>query len=555
MRDNRAAHTSTSLPPTSLFLLKDIQQITLSQAEEWLFSGESTHAILIVTKGTGRMLDESDQANNMPEGSVLIIPRESSRQVRADTEDPLRFLVFCFDVLQQQDPLTNAYIPNRSWQLDQKQNVFSQIDNCTELALTLYAHQQTSEPLEVFQNQIRFQQLLHLIWRHAERQAAVETSTVIDQTISYIHANYAESISLDDLANRAGLTPRYYAELFKKKVGKSPIDYLTSCRMEHAKTLLRESNKRLREVARLVGYADEFYFSRRFKQQIGVSPTVFVRMNQKQLAPVTFHYAEYLLALGIRPIGAPEEQVLYLREQLRVKEADEIVSLPENTPDLIKPLQPTFILTESIRDCAAFSKIAPTFALPWLAQDVFGHLNMLADMFDRKDRAHSWLKQHEQKVVKAKQCIDAHIQKNETFLILNVRPTSLLAYGARNIGHVLYKSLKLTPPKMIQEELQRNPNFWATQINEAQLSQYAADWLFVHIFDDDLSRSHFKKLMEQDVWQQIPAVQKGQVAVLNPIWFSYDPLSLDVQLEEAVHILTQSTTATLSKEKRNILHG
>lgn len=545
---------TTVLTPSPLFLLQDIQQVTLSPTEEWAFSGESTHAVLIVTKGTGQMLNESDQ-QALLDGSVLVLSRESARQVRPDTEEPLRLLVLYFDALQQQEQVTNAYSPSLSWHLDRSSCLFHQVDHSTELALTLYTHRQVSDPLEAFQNQIRFQQLLHLIWSHAERQAAIETSSVVDQTISYMHTNYAEPITLDDLANRAGLTPRYYTEVFKKKVGKSPIEYLTSCRMEHAKTLLRESNKRLREVARLVGYADEFYFSRRFKQQVGVSPTGFVRMNQKQMAPVTFHYAEYLLALGIRPIGAPEEQVTYLREQLRMKEADEIVSLPENTPDLIKPLQPTFILTESTGDSAAFSKIAPTLALPWLDRDVFGHLKTLADVLGMKDQAHRWLKQHEQKVLKAKRCIDAHIQKEDTFLILNVRPQSLLAYGARNIGHVLYKSLKLTPPKMIQEELTRNPNFWATTINEHQLSQYAADWLFVHIFDDDLSRAHFLELMKQDVWQRIPAVQKGQVVILNPIWFSYDPLSLDIQLEEAVQILTHANTTTLSKEKRNILHG
>ncbi|MED2893344.1 helix-turn-helix domain-containing protein [Brevibacillus porteri] len=542
------------LMPTPLFLLQDIQQVTLSPTEAWTFSGGSTHAVLIVTKGTGRMLNVLDQATLL-DGSVLVLSRESARQVRADTEDPLRFLVFYFDALQQSDQVTNAYSPSLSWHLDHSSCLFHQVDHGTELALTLFAHRQTIDPLEAFQNQIRFQQLLNLIWSHAEQQSTIETSNVVDQTLSYIHTNYAEPITLDDLANRAGLTPRYYSEVFKKKVGKSPIEYLTSCRMEHAKTLLRESNKRLREVARLVGYADEFYFSRRFKQQIGVSPTVFVRMNQKQMAPVTFHYAEYLLALGIRPVGAPEEQVTYLREQLRMKEADEIVSLPENTPDLIEPLQPTFILTESTGDCATFSKIAPTLALPWLAHDVFGHLNILADVLCMKDQAHMWLRQHEQKVLKAKRCIDAHIQKEETFLILNVRPQSLFAYGARNIGHVLYKSLKLTPPRIIQEELTRNPNFWATKINENQLSQYAADWLFVHIFDDDLSRAHFKELMKQDVWQRIPAVQKGQVVILNPIWFSYDPLSLDIQLEEIVQILTHSNTTTLSKEKRIILHG
>lgn len=46
-----------------------------------------------------------------------------------------------------------------------------------------------------------------------------------------------------DLANKAGLTPRYYTEVFKKNIGKSPIEYVTGYRMDQAKKLLRESKK------------------------------------------------------------------------------------------------------------------------------------------------------------------------------------------------------------------------------------------------------------------------------------------------------------------------
>lgn len=541
MLDNNADYLHRDLALPSLFLLRDVQQVRLAPAKTRALSSTSAHMVVIVTEGTGFVSDESAPCE-VTTGSALLVAQAQASLIQAIASDkePLTFLLFYFDVLQPGKSSENAFIPNHSWKADHDALLVYSTDSCTELAATIYSHREASEPLDMFQNQIRFQQLLHSIWSSNKGGTETEAATSgIDHTVSYIHKHYAESISLGDLANRAGLTPRYYTEVFKKNVGKSPIEYVTNYRMEQAKKLLIDSDKRLRDVARLVGYEDEFYFSRRFKQQVGVSPTVFVRMSQKQFAPITFQYAEYVIALGIRPVGAPEEQVHYLREQLRLKEADSIISLSRDYPELIKPLQPTFILTDYKRDYATLSKIAPTLALPWLDHDVFGHLQRIADVLDVKEKASLWIKQHEQKVQKARQSVDASIQKQETVSILNVRPNSLFAYGVRNIGHVLYRSLKLTPPPIMQEKLKRDPNFWAMPIQEKQLRAYAADWLFVHVFEDDLSHAHFKALMNQEEWQQIPAVQKGQVVMIDTTWFAYDPLSLDVQLDEAVQFLTK----------------
>ncbi|GED67378.1 hypothetical protein BRE01_10800 [Brevibacillus reuszeri] len=538
MSDHHSDHLHPELTPLSMFVLKSTEQVKLLPGETKSLADLSAHMVVIVTEGTGFFHTKS-APSTITTGSALFVHEESSMQISSAEKEQLGFLLFDFDVLQQGSDSDHVYSPNRSWKPEYEEYFLHSNNRCTELAQTLYLNRRTRDPLEILQNQIRFQQLLHLIWSNPPSSIDEKSSTVVDRTVTYIHTNFADSIGLVDLAKQAGLTPRYYTEIFKKKVGKSPIEYLTSYRMEQAKKLLRESDKRLREVARLIGYEDEFYFSRRFKQQVGVSPSVYIRMSQKHVSPVTLQYAEYLMALGIRPIAAPEDQVLYLREQLQLKEADYIVSLSNDDPEMIKPLEPTFILTDYTEDCSAFSKIAPTIALPWLAHDVFGHFKKIADVLGMQERAASWLKQHEQKVQKAKKFVNGSMNKEETVSILNVRATSLLAYGVRNIGHVLYRSLELTPPAIIQEKLKNDPHFWATPISEKQLSAYAGDWMFVHVFDDDLSRAHLQALMKQESWNQLPAVQKGQVVLLNPTWFAYDPLSLEVQLEEAVQFLTK----------------
>lgn len=533
---------------TTFFLLKSIRQIVLPPNQAWSLPGCPEHALLMITEGSGYWQgDDTASAPPLSSGSVRFFAPEAADSIVAGRGASLSFFALFFDALQQDMRQQNNYAPDGLWHPPADSYHVQSLHVCLELARALLAdHEHKHEaanPLDMLQNQIRFQQLLLTIWEAPAAQAVVESSHPIDQTLSYIHEHYAQSLSLADLANKAGLTPRYYTELFKKNVGKSPIEYLTGYRMDQAKKLLWDSKKRLREVAQLVGYEDEFYFSRRFKQQVGVSPTVFVKMSQRQIAPVTFQYTEYLMALGIKPVGAQEDQVSHMREQLRLQEASDIISLSKACPDLIKPLQPSFILTDYPKDCAAFSSIAPTCALSWTDDDVFGHLQQIADLFGQKDKALLWFKQHEQKVQKTKRYVDARIGKEETVSILNVRPAHTFAYGVRNIGHVLYKSLKLTPPPIIQDNIKRDPNFWAVPVQEHQLNAYAADWLFVHIFDDDLSRAHFQTLTQRKEWQSIPAVQKGQVVLLGPVWFAYDPLSLDAQLDEAIQLLEQQKTS------------
>ncbi|MGN7469166.1 helix-turn-helix domain-containing protein [Brevibacillus sp. SAFN-007a] len=535
MSDHQAQNPS---PP--LFLLKGMQHVALPPRHTWSLPCASPHTLLLAAEGNGYW-----QAADMPDscawspGSVRFATEKTVATIAADSGSTLSFFAFYFDVLEPEGGVSNSYSPSRSWKPNNDSYQLHSPHRCFELAFALLADQQSQNPLDVLQNQIRFQQLLHIIWRTGSTQASVESEKAIQQTLSYIHANYASSLSLTDLANQAGLTPRYYTEVFKKNVGKSPIEYVTSYRIDQAKKLLRESKKRLREVAHLVGYEDEFYFSRRFKQKVGVSPTVFAKVSQRLIAPVTFQYTEYLMALGIKPVGAKEDQVQYMREQLQVKEAKDIMALSRTCPELIKSLQPSIILTDYHKDSAAFSSIAPTCTLRWLDADVFGHLLHIADLFGQKDKALSWIKQHELKVQKTKRYVDTCIPREETVAILNVRPSHLFAYGVRNIGHVLYKSLQLTPPRMIQEKIKRDPNFWAVPVQEEQVSEYAADWLFVHVFDDDLSRAHYQALTKREDWQRLPAVQKGQVVMLSTVWFAYDPLSLDAQLDEAILLLNR----------------
>ncbi|THF81702.1 helix-turn-helix transcriptional regulator [Cohnella fermenti] len=107
----------------------------------------------------------------------------------------------------------------------------------------------------------------------ADRVSRNKTSyTVVDESIQYIQKHYMEPITLEKLAGRCRMKPKYFSYLFRKYVGLAPIDYLIQYRMNRASELLLQGGFPVASVARSVGYSDPYYFSRLFKKHKGMSP-------------------------------------------------------------------------------------------------------------------------------------------------------------------------------------------------------------------------------------------------------------------------------------------
>ena len=88
---------------------------------------------------------------------------------------------------------------------------------------------------------------------------------------AYIEEHYAEPITLEQLGAIAGLSPKRFSERFNLAFGKRPLAYLIGTRMDHATELLA-TPLLIKDIAPMVGYEDQFYFSRIYKKYCGISP-------------------------------------------------------------------------------------------------------------------------------------------------------------------------------------------------------------------------------------------------------------------------------------------
>lgn len=97
----------------------------------------------------------------------------------------------------------------------------------------------------------------------------------IRQVMDEITRRLSQRITLESLADLAGLSPSRFGHLFQEIVGISPMDFVERQRIERSKQLLAVTSLSIKEISRHVGYDNPFYFSLRFKKRVGVSPKAY----------------------------------------------------------------------------------------------------------------------------------------------------------------------------------------------------------------------------------------------------------------------------------------
>ena len=101
----------------------------------------------------------------------------------------------------------------------------------------------------------------------------------VDNTISYIEAEYMHTLSVQDIAKRVNIDRSYLTNIFKNKTGLTPKQYIIKTRMERAAQLMVVYNQSPTIAAGSVGYDDFYNFSKMFKKYFGVSPREYKRVN------------------------------------------------------------------------------------------------------------------------------------------------------------------------------------------------------------------------------------------------------------------------------------
>jgi AraC family transcriptional regulator, arabinose operon regulatory protein len=118
-----------------------------------------------------------------------------------------------------------------------------------------------------------------LLWCDGINPAAqsAKIDSRIQAVMDHICRNVSEKITLDTLADLAGLSVSRFAHLFRQQAGTTPQQFLELQRINRAKQLLELTAMSVKEISAEVGYENPFYFTLRFKRNTGKSPRTYRR--------------------------------------------------------------------------------------------------------------------------------------------------------------------------------------------------------------------------------------------------------------------------------------
>jgi AraC family transcriptional regulator len=120
--------------------------------------------------------------------------------------------------------------------------------------------------------------------RRVERVHGGLAPGVRRRILEFMDAQPSAQLSIEVLANEAGLSPAHFARAFKESVGRAPHQHLMSLRLERARRLLDAPDAALSDVAARTGFADQAHFTRFFKRQYGITPGVLLRARRRASA-------------------------------------------------------------------------------------------------------------------------------------------------------------------------------------------------------------------------------------------------------------------------------
>jgi AraC family L-rhamnose operon regulatory protein RhaS len=102
--------------------------------------------------------------------------------------------------------------------------------------------------------------------------------------LSHIHERYTEALTVEDLARLSGISPGHLGETFKRRTGLTITQYVTKLRVEHARSLLEQTDLTVTDICHRTGFEDSGYLTRVFKRATGVTPRAY-REHARKAAP------------------------------------------------------------------------------------------------------------------------------------------------------------------------------------------------------------------------------------------------------------------------------
>lgn len=510
-----------------------VQAISLS--EKLLLSLEEEElphrAVIIVWGGSG-FLKVNHTEYELNRGNVLFLG--SLSRISVSSTSRLEGLLLQYQCLSTKDsPLQEPFLPN------------STLDHCPDKILTLAAQLGRTWKESQTDNPFQLQQLFTALMEelHGEMRAKHNpASSWLERSLSYIDNNYHEDLTRKQLARLAGVSPEHFSRSFRKATGQTFNAYITLLRVRNAQQQLLTQTSNLNTLALNVGYKEGTYLSRKFKQLVGLSPTVYHRKT-KRVVSMTFNHTASLWTLGVVPeLGMYSSWLKSVKNVTTGQQLEPYRKSSSLIYEEIAAAEPDVIINySSLEENRSLISLAPIIELPFMTMDWREQFRIIADVVDKRGHAEKWLEHYAGKIDAVNTQLDHHIGTRGTAIVWEIGSGSAYCFSS-SYGrgcHILYEDLGFRLPTALLEEGILHLGYIETPIEA--MADYSADHIFiVSMPSEPIQITRLHRLFQSEVWLSLEAVRLNRVYLLDQtdLFYGFDPLSSQLQLRELTRVLT-----------------
>ena len=234
----------------------------------WGFStqGSAYSRLYYVTKGGG-FLQTEDQYVEMTAGNVYFIPAGCHFSCGCDYMEKLFFHI----IITTPEKYELSFSPDRILSLPYPRE---KLDTLTELL-------NTNEHLGILRLRLALLETVSELFEHfpLERSELINASPLVRSVIGYIEENLSISLTVPEIASALYLSESKIRGAFRNEMGLPIGAYVDDMVFIKAKQLLSDPQNTISSVSAALGFCDQFYFARRFKERFGVTPSKFKKQN------------------------------------------------------------------------------------------------------------------------------------------------------------------------------------------------------------------------------------------------------------------------------------
>lgn len=229
------------------------------------------NALEFIAEGRGT-LDIDNQHLEPEKNDIFFLKVGSSHKYKSDAENPWHklWIVFKGDFA---DSLIDCYLPKEVYLFNNCGALKKYFEEIVEIS-------RRDIPYDIMVNKITIN-LLH-IFMYIRSRVLTENEDLPDLIRKRLDECVESYFNLDKLCNDMNYSKNYIINVFKNKYKVTPYQYFLDKKIDAAKTYLTHTNSSIGNIAKVLHYADQQYFSSSFKKAVGCSPLEYRRKTRKQ---------------------------------------------------------------------------------------------------------------------------------------------------------------------------------------------------------------------------------------------------------------------------------